>query len=554
MKKKKQHKYIITCRKEYIEANKLDKREIFTPKKEDKKDDVNELQVRLFEKGDIDDFIIEFCKIKEKLIKNNTLKEEIADEEEKYDKNVEDEKEKEWNAERYKKELNKHKAIKNWIKTPFILASILEILPQIHNKCKKKITKYDICKALISEWTKRETNKLKVKEKPEELIAFYELLAYKNFLEEQGIKVKGINITINKKLLEHAPVQYNEGSLSAYEFINKDIRTFLVISYMIKNEQFKIYDLVKKLDEKMISDMSLSEMPKRDKQNILAQIAPHLIPTKEENESDVLLENYLTILKKLIAEYLNKTPHEIFKDGICVPLSLLANKGYPSVRKYLRKCKFESELQELHIAAALGRVKVCRILIDKVPNLLEQTEALHIAARYGHLKVCELLIKAYPKLITQTDKKGETALQYAAKYGHSKIYELFINKYPELITQTDELGDTALHQAAKKGHLEVCELLINKYPNFITQTNDLGELALHIAAWQGHVEICKLLINKDPSLIKQTAEDSWTALHYAAGEGHVEICKFLINKDPLLPNYTTTGGDYKGYNAYQIAA
>ena len=57
----------------------------------------------------------------------------------------------------------------------------------------------------------------------------------------------------------------------------------------------------------MISDMSLSEMPKRDKQNILAQIAPHLIPTKEENENDVLLEkNYLIILKKLIPEYLKK--------------------------------------------------------------------------------------------------------------------------------------------------------------------------------------------------------------------------------------------------------
>ena len=100
LKKKKQHKYIITCRKEYIEANGLDKKEIFTPKNEDKKDDLNELQVRLFEKGDIDDFIIEFCKIKEKLIKSNTLKEKIADEEKKYDDSVENEQaiEVSWNA------------------------------------------------------------------------------------------------------------------------------------------------------------------------------------------------------------------------------------------------------------------------------------------------------------------------------------------------------------------------------------------------------------------------------------------------------------------------
>lgn len=142
----------------------------------------------------------------------------------------------------------------------------------------------------------------------------------------------------------------------------------------------------------------------------------------------------------------------------------------------------------------------------------------------------------------------------AAQNSHKDVCQLIITKYPkELVDIILNNGCTLLHLAAYNGDVDACELLTYKYPNLVNEVDKKGWTSLHFAARNGHKAVCQLLISKYPELAFQKKEDSWTSLHLAAYNGYKALCQLLVSKFPKLANIEVETGDFKGYNAYQLA-
>ena len=135
----------------------------------------------------------------------------------------------------------------------------------------------------------------------------------------------------------------------------------------------------------------------------------------------------------------------------------------------------------LHIAAWENAYDICRLLIEKNPNVNLQNEygdtPLHIAAFFGQSDICALLVEKNAD-VDQRNKSRETPLHCAAaqalralqggrnepgasaQNGYHNICKLLVEKNAD-VNQVDYMGSTTLHIAAKKGYKDVIKTLLN---------------------------------------------------------------------------------------------
>ena len=226
------NKYIITCRTEYLEVLKQQgktKEALFSGKDTQ----VTELSIAPFSTKQVLQYVVTFADSDYNLYK-----------------------EKDWDSNRYQKELEKLPKLQEWMTTPFILVIGLQALPRLYQKNNKQnalkaISKPDICEAFIEEWITRETNKPQCKISSEELETFCEKLGYQLFISKKQIMEKHDDkmktFFQSAAQLQSAPLRHVFTSPGSYEFIHSDFRNFFALSYMLKN--WRIIEKNKTLQE-----------------------------------------------------------------------------------------------------------------------------------------------------------------------------------------------------------------------------------------------------------------------------------------------------------------
>ncbi|KAI0148931.1 ankyrin repeat-containing domain protein [Pestalotiopsis sp. NC0098] len=124
----------------------------------------------------------------------------------------------------------------------------------------------------------------------------------------------------------------------------------------------------------------------------------------------------------------------------------------------------------LHLAAHLGRLDICKILVtngheDPTPALNEHHQtALMLAAGAGSTEVVHFLCENDPSCIQRRDIRGRDAVMEASLGGHDTVLQLLLTFAPlgatAAVQSSDVDGNTALHFASSNGNLLVLRTLL----------------------------------------------------------------------------------------------
>ncbi|KAK8318838.1 hypothetical protein V6Z11_A13G198800, partial [Gossypium hirsutum] len=169
---------------------------------------------------------------------------------------------------------------------------------------------------------------------------------------------------------------------------------------------------------------------------------------------------------------------------------------------------------------------------------------LHIAARMGSLEICQVLInhmsggkiEAGEKLIRVVNKNHDTALHDAVRNGHEEI----VNLDPKLALLTNNVGESPLFIAADKRHDRIAKPILNVAPDysiedrnkmnvlhaagFINQQDNEGNTALHLAVLRGH----------HGKIFKSMIEDVRVDKAIANSAGHTVIGILLMQEQNII--------------------
>ncbi|KKA30992.1 hypothetical protein TD95_002946 [Thielaviopsis punctulata] len=200
-------------------------------------------------------------------------------------------------------------------------------------------------------------------------------------------------------------------------------------------------------------------------------------------------------------------PYFLYTDPGCSVLSLTA-----SVR--------------LRRAIHLNDASLARRILRNNPHLLHNPDPessdsnLHLAARLGFLPVCEVLVAAgheHPSPALNAD--NQTALMLAAAAGHTDVVHFLANYSPSSILRRDCEGRDAVMQASIGGHDTVLQILLTYAPggpaSAVQNVDCDGNTALHFASSNGNLPVMRTLLaaGADP---RKTNMECWTALEYSA--------------------------------------
>ncbi|KAH6615831.1 ankyrin repeat-containing domain protein [Chaetomium sp. MPI-SDFR-AT-0129] len=131
----------------------------------------------------------------------------------------------------------------------------------------------------------------------------------------------------------------------------------------------------------------------------------------------------------------------------------------------------------LHLAASLGHLAICRLLVDlghesdnidrsnPSPALNDEHQtALMLAAAAGHTEVVHFLSEHNPRSILRQDIRGRDAIMEASLHGHDTAVQILLTYAPggaaAALAQADADGNTALHFASSNGNLLVLRTLL----------------------------------------------------------------------------------------------
>ncbi|KAM0895961.1 hypothetical protein ACQ4PT_023487 [Festuca glaucescens] len=145
--------------------------------------------------------------------------------------------------------------------------------------------------------------------------------------------------------------------------------------------------------------------------------------------------------------------------------------------------------------------------------------ALHLAAANGRMRVCRYLVQDLGFPVDAPDSHDDTPLVLAATHGHTKTAAYLLKRGADPHAK-DSHDETVLHWAACNGDLELARLLLKKGA-------DPGATNLHNAATRAHLEVVALLLHHgaDPNNVVNCV---FTPLVVSIVSSSLECMKLLI--------------------------
>ena len=260
-----------------------------------------------------------------------------------------------------------------------------------------------------------------------------------------------------------------------------------------------------------------------------------------------------------------------------------------SAYKQLLESKAQDELTPLLVAAWLGHVQVCAVLLEAGADInaihSSGKNALHLACEGGDIKVVQLFAK-YRHLRIAKDKKGSTPLILAQSFKKTEIAKL-LQKEEEKIHQElleflcstsiakseydlkslsananssdssgnlttvptisilptnlkDMKNELSLHAAAEEGNVEKIQQQLKINPNSLESRNKNGDTPLIVAASYGHAIVCAVLL-KAGANVNATNRFERNALYSACKAGKIEVVQILSTYKQLLESRAQDG-------------
>ncbi|VAI23387.1 unnamed protein product [Triticum turgidum subsp. durum] len=124
--------------------------------------------------------------------------------------------------------------------------------------------------------------------------------------------------------------------------------------------------------------------------------------------------------------------------------------------------------------------------------------ALHLAAAAGRLEVCRYLVQDLRLDVNQLNLIGDTPLYLSASYGRADAARYLLDHGADPLAGKVH---SPLHGAAKEGHCEIVELLLSRGIN--VDLDSAQGTPLHAAAISKHHDIIKILLehHADPNKV-----------------------------------------------------
>lgn len=226
------------------------------------------------------------------------------------------------------------------------------------------------------------------------------------------------------------------------------------------------------------------------------------------------------------------------------PLMLAAESGHTRVCEILLKAGSDPLVERndgynaMHSAVLLGKVEVVKLLLAHKQLLDSKTKEgmtpLYIAANLGHVEICEILLKAGANF--QNDDLN--VMHSTAYNGKAEIVKL-LAVYKQLLDSRTKEGTTPLIFAAKQGHAEICEILLKAGADPLATDNESFNV-LHLAVKHEKSKIIEQL-SVYKQLLNVKTKDGKTALILAAELGNASICEALL-KAGVNPFETDNNG------------
>ncbi|KAF7818359.1 serine/threonine-protein phosphatase 6 regulatory ankyrin repeat subunit B isoform X2 [Senna tora] len=157
----------------------------------------------------------------------------------------------------------------------------------------------------------------------------------------------------------------------------------------------------------------------------------------------------------------------------------------------------------LHIAVSDGNEEVVAQMVDSLLNLSpkdreealkthnhRKNTALHLAAAMGNAKMCRIIASLEPLLVDCRNVDGETPLFLASIYGRKQAF-LWLhyirnnsesNSSPNYANCRRNYGDTILHCAIAGDYFDLAFQIIYLYKDLVTWVNEEGLSPLHLLA------------------------------------------------------------------------
>ncbi|XP_022652251.1 histone-lysine N-methyltransferase EHMT2-like isoform X2 [Varroa jacobsoni] len=149
------------------------------------------------------------------------------------------------------------------------------------------------------------------------------------------------------------------------------------------------------------------------------------------------------------------------------------------------------------VAAGKGRAARCLMALgaDTAKCGEDGMTCLHLASKAGLHDVVQLILKRSTAQVNAQDEGGWTPIVWASEHQHSNVVLLLL-KHGANPNIRDSEGNTALHWSAYSGTVDIL-LMYLELGSDINGANELGDTPLHVAARQDKYEMVMLLLGRE---------------------------------------------------------
>ncbi|ORM41110.1 Ankyrin-2 [Babesia sp. Xinjiang] len=166
-------------------------------------------------------------------------------------------------------------------------------------------------------------------------------------------------------------------------------------------------------------------------------------------------------------------------------------------------CVSKSGASALHIAAELGALEVCRLLVENHATVNVYSEygtPLTVAVIRGYIDIIEFLLShgANPDGLPDAEDNDEDVVKcrfppplvFACSTGQEHVFDLLLSAGAS-VSVCDADGWTPLHCAAESGSVSIVKKLLDR--NADCNVKVQGKTPYHLAVWNGHSTVAALL-------------------------------------------------------------